>query len=148
MKKDLLRSTKHTHKTKDRLTRTPLKTEGWHCTNLWKEEGWAHTTSLSLCSEVLCQSRRMWDPVFLLLKILILPLPTIFLLDFGTVPIVRFCFLFFSFFPFYHFYRLKKSTLIEEMKICRNTDLWWHIYTKHIFCVIFCTLPRRLPVLL
>jgi len=41
-----------------------------------------------------------------------------FLLDFGTVPIVRV-----SCFSFYHFYRLKKSTLIEEMKICRNTDL-------------------------
>ena len=35
-KKDQQRSTKHTHKAKDRVTRTPLKTGGWTQV-LWKE---------------------------------------------------------------------------------------------------------------
>jgi hypothetical protein len=44
VQKDKQRSTKHTYKTKDRVTRTPLKTgvllhafcEGRHCANMWK----------------------------------------------------------------------------------------------------------------
>jgi hypothetical protein len=64
--------------------------------------------------------------VFLLLRVSILPLATIFFIGFWNCSDSElfFCvFFFFLFFSFYHFDRLKKSTLIEEMKICRNTDL-------------------------
>jgi hypothetical protein len=61
--------------------------------------------------------------VFLLLKVSILPLATIFFIGFWNCSDSELFFFFFLFFLFYHFYRLKKSTLIEEMKICRNTDL-------------------------
>ena len=111
----------------------PVICEGWNCIHTWKSRARPHHFmkwgELGLCNSLspavflllvncLCQARKL-NGLICVLGVLILPLSTIFVFDFGTIPTVWY----FSFFILYISSLLKVYSCNESChSVCLNSS--------------------------